>query len=151
MAEINFRQAEAGDLAALVSMMREFNEHERINFDEAEVRAALTRLLDDESLGRVWLIESAGAAAGYLVLTFGYSLEFRGRDAFVDELFVGSQFRGLGLGRRALEFAEEACRSLGIRALHLEVERSNVWAQSLYRKAGFEDHDRYLLTKWVGQ
>ncbi len=31
--------------------------------------------------------------------------------------------------------------------LHLEVERANARAQNVYRRQGFVDHDRYLLTK----
>ena len=46
-------------------------------------------------------------------------------------------------------FAEGVCRGRGVRALHLEVERENTRAQSIYRRAGFVDHDRYLLTKWL--
>jgi ribosomal protein S18 acetylase RimI-like enzyme len=37
--------------------------------------------------------------------------------------------------------------SEGIRALQLKVERTNVTAQQVYRRAGFVDHDRYVLTK----
>jgi ribosomal protein S18 acetylase RimI-like enzyme len=38
-----------------------------------------------------------------------------------------------------------------VRALHLEVERANTEAQAFYHKAGFADHDRYLLTKQMGK
>jgi ribosomal protein S18 acetylase RimI-like enzyme len=44
---------------------------------------------------------------------------------------------------------EEACRSLEVQALHLEVERANTKAQAFYHKVGFEDHDRYMLTKRI--
>jgi GNAT superfamily N-acetyltransferase len=83
------------------------------------------------------------------VLTFGYSLEFHGRDAFVDELYLQEGARGRGTGRQALEFLAGVCSDLGVRALHLEVVRGNEAAQRLYRGFGFEDHDRYLMTKWV--
>jgi ribosomal protein S18 acetylase RimI-like enzyme len=46
---------------------------------------------------------------------------------------------------------EEACRDHGITALHLEVERTNLRAAALYRRLGFRDHDRYLLTQLVGE
>jgi GNAT superfamily N-acetyltransferase len=147
--EFSFDPPTPADADPLVGMMREFNELEHIKFDEAEVRAALAELLGDESLGRVWLIRSGTEAVGYVVLTFGFSLEFRGRDAIVDEVFVGAGWRGRGAGRQALEFVAAFCRARGIRALHLEVERANTAAQTLYRKAGFLDHDRYLLTKWL--
>jgi diamine N-acetyltransferase len=80
-------------------------------------------------------------------VTIGYSIEFGGRDAFLDELFVSADSRGRGLGTRALEVAAEACREAGIVALHLEVDHANTAAQRLYRRHGFVDHDRYLMTR----
>jgi ribosomal protein S18 acetylase RimI-like enzyme len=147
--EAIFTPAAVSDIELLVPLMREFYAFDHIAFDERDARAALLQLLGDARLGRVYLISAGGEAAGYLVLTFGFSLEFKGRDAFVDELFLRAEFRGRGFGKRALAFAEEACRAEGIGALHLEVERANTSAQELYRRAGFKDHDRYLLTKWI--
>ncbi len=116
-------------------------------FDAARARAALERLLDDEALGRAWVIEADGGPVGYAVLTLGYSLEFHGRDAFIDELFVATGARGWGIGTAVVERLAEEARALGARALHLEVERANTDAQRLYRRLGFRDHDRYLLTR----
>ncbi|HEX8147312.1 MAG TPA: GNAT family N-acetyltransferase [Pyrinomonadaceae bacterium] len=147
--EPSFRVAEPSDADALVEMMRDFNAHERIAFDEPEVRAALAQLFANDSHGLACLILLNGEVAGYSVIAFGFSVEFRGRDAFVDELFVKDEFRGRGLGTAAIRFAEGLCRERGVRALHLEVERENTAAQSVYRRAGFVDHDRYLLTKWL--
>ena len=48
-----------------------------------------------------------------------------------------------------MAFAETQCRAVGVRALHLEVERDNTNARALYRKVGFVDHDRYLMTKRI--
>ena len=145
--DATFRPAEAPDVAALMPMIRALCDLDGAPFDERAVGRALAQVLADESLGRVWLIEWGGERAGYLVLTFGFSLEFGGRDAFIDELYVREEFRGRGLGRRAIELAERACRERGVGSLHLEVERANTAAQELYRRSGFRDHDRYLLTK----
>ena len=147
--EPSFRVAGPADADVLVEMMRDFNAHERIAFDEPEVRAVLAQLFANEEYGRVCLVVLDGEVAGYVVVAFGFSIEFRGRDAFVDELFVKDEFRGRGLGGAALRFAESVCRGRGVRALHLEVERQNTGAQAVYRRAGFVDHDRYLVTKWL--
>jgi ribosomal protein S18 acetylase RimI-like enzyme len=147
--EPSFRAAEPSDADTLAEMMRDFNAHERIAFDEHEVRAVLAQLFADDSLGLACLMLLNEEVAGYVVIAFGFSIEFRGRDAFVDELYVKDEFRGRGLGAAALRFAEGVCRGRGVRALHLEVERGNTRAQSVYRRAGFADHDRYLLTKWL--
>lgn len=147
--KINFRLAENADIDTLIQFMEELYRHDHIPFDESSARHALQQIINDFSLGKIWLIHVAKEVAGYLVLTLGFSLEYHGRDAFIDEIYIQEKFRGLGIGKKAITFAEERCRSLGVRALHLEVERSNTGAQAFYRKTGFEDHDRYLMTKWI--
>lgn len=144
-----FTLAGAADADELVELMREFYAFDHIAFDEEAARGALRKILGDDRFGVVHLIRVGAESAGYLVLTFGFSLEFHGRDAFVDELYLREPFRGRGIGRASIEFAVEICRREGVVALHLEVERANARAQNLYRRAGFRDHDRYLLTKWL--
>ena len=101
------------------------------------------------ALGAIWLVEVAGAPAGYCVLGSAFSLEFHGRIAFVDELYLREEFRGRGHGARLLALLEEECRARGLRAMRLEVERSNRRARSLYERAGFVRHDRFIMTKWL--
>jgi ribosomal protein S18 acetylase RimI-like enzyme len=116
--------------------------------DAAEV--ALRGLLAAPDRGLVWVIEQGGESAGYLVLTWGYSLEFHGRDAFIDELYVAPGFRGVGLGREAVQWAEDACRAHGAGAVHLEVEIDNERAHALYRRSGFAERGLRLMTKRLG-
>jgi GNAT superfamily N-acetyltransferase len=148
------RLAEQADIDTLVELMRQFNAFDAYPFDAQITRAALERFIGDPALGRLWLIEAgAGARApiGYLALTFGYSFEYHGRDAFIDELYLLPNYRGQGIGTRAMQFAIAACRDLGVHALHLEVERHNAAARRLYRRAGFAEHDRDLLTRWIDE
>jgi ribosomal protein S18 acetylase RimI-like enzyme len=147
--ETNFRIAENSDTEILVEFIREFHEVEHLPFDDNSVRTMLAEILNDDSLGRVWLIQDGSEPIGYIVLTFGYSLEFQGRNGLIDELYIRESHRGQGIGTSALQFVEGVCPSLGIQALHLEVDRKNTAAQGLYRKVGFEDHDRYLVSKWI--
>ena len=150
--DTTFTIATHADLDTLVQFMREYYEFDHLPFAEHVARSALEKFVGDESLGRLWLIHCNTEAVGYLVLTLGYSLEYGGRDAFIDEVYIRASHRGRGIGQRALAFAEETCRrSLDVRALHLEVERENTNAQALYRKVGFVDHDRYLMTKRISK
>jgi diamine N-acetyltransferase len=120
-----------------------------LDFDDDEVRAALKKFLRHPEFGRCWLICLRGRIAGYVILTLSYSFEFRGRDALVDELYIDPEFRRMGLGRRALKFVEEQAGRLGVRAVHLEVDRDNDPAIQLYRRAGYASHGRHLMTKWL--
>jgi GNAT superfamily N-acetyltransferase len=97
------------------------------------------------------LIQSNDQVIGYIVLTFGFSLEYRGRDAFIDEFYLRPQYRGQGIGTKTLAFVESACRTLEVRALHLEADFANVDAQRLYDRVGYQRHDRFLMTKLLEQ
>lgn len=149
MTEINFKPAASSDTEILMAMMPQFYAHEGLPFDKSAARQALNGILENELYGKVFLVLSGDEVAGYAVLTFGYSLEFHGRDAFVDELFLHEKFRGRGIGGLTLEYLASVCAENGIKALHLEVERKNTIAQQAYRKFGFADHDRFLMTKWL--
>jgi diamine N-acetyltransferase len=148
--ETSFKTARAGDAELLLELVREFYAHEGKPLDDRVALPVLREILSDASLGRVYIILAGEEFAGYAVLTFGFSLEYRGRDAFVDEIFVREGYRGKGLGKSCLRFLEGLCRELGVRALHLEVGRENVKAQALYRKTGFVEQDSYLMTKPLG-
>jgi ribosomal protein S18 acetylase RimI-like enzyme len=141
------RAASLDDVDTLLPLVRDFYAEDKHPFDADAVRAALERLVQEPALGRAFLIEDGAALAGYLVVTFGYSLEFRGRDAFLDELYVAPAHRGRGFGREALGVAEACCLEAGVRALHLEVRHDNEAAQSLYRSWGFDDRESYLMSK----
>jgi ribosomal protein S18 acetylase RimI-like enzyme len=142
-----FRRATPTDVDGIVVLMRAFYADDGHSFVESEARAALGRLVAEPARGGLWVAERAGEIAAYLAVTLGYSLEYRGLDAFVDEVVVAEGHRGGGLGRDALTVAEAYCRAAGVRALHLEVELEKETALGLYRRWGFVDHRRRLMTK----
>ena len=143
------RRAEEDDAPALLTLVRQLYAHERMPFDPVRTPAALHALLKDPALGQVWLLETDGEPAGYLVLAFVFVLEFGGRCAFVDELFVAPAHRGKGYGGRALEHAVAIATQIGLAALRLEVDHANPDAERLYRRAGFQRHERYILTRRI--
>ena len=117
-----FRPAEPADVDAIVAMMRGYYAQDGYTFVESEARAAALMLIADPAIGRLWVACEGKTVVGYVAIALGFSLEYRGREAFVDELQIAERHRGRGLGREALE---------------------------LYRGRGFQDYDRYLMTKWL--
>jgi diamine N-acetyltransferase len=146
-----FRVATESDADVLLEFMQAYYAFDGHGFDQAKARLALTALLRNANFGRAWLVLDGEAAVGYVVLCFGYSLEWLGRDAFVDELYLHEEYRGRGWGRRTMEFVEEAARQAGIRTLHLEVVRKNAAALEMYRKMGFVEHESTFLSKWIAR
>lgn len=143
------RIATPTDHGAILALMRAFYAEEHLVFDELVAHHALTELLADPRLGVVILLERDSAAIGYVVLTFGFSLEFRGRFALLDELYLIPAARGQGWGKHALHLAANTARDHHVTALRLEVNHANSHARSLYLKNGFHDDQRDLLTRWL--
>jgi ribosomal protein S18 acetylase RimI-like enzyme len=118
-------------------------------FDEANRRVIFDHFVRDSTYGKAWLIVSDEKYVGYVVLTVSFSFEYRGYDAFIDELYIAKEYRGQGIGRLAMEFVERAAAELGVNAIHLEVSHGNDPAIGLYRRVGYADNRRYLMTKWL--
>jgi GNAT superfamily N-acetyltransferase len=131
----------------VLALMVELYKHDAIPFDEARARKAIKGLLARPPIGQIWLIDWDGEDAGYLVLTIGYSLEFGGRFALLDEFLVAQRWRGQGIGTEVLGFVEQWCRRREIHAIRLEVGHENLRALELYKRAGFVVHDRHFMTK----
>ena len=107
----------------------------------------LRKFLMSPDLGQAWVFFEEEIPVGYIVLTFGYSFEYHGRDSFIDELYIEPQYRRRGIGLRAMQFVEERARELGVNAIHLEVDQGNAAAAELYRRTGYDDQARFLMTK----
>lgn len=146
---ITFRLATLEDVDPLLPLMRDFYAFERLPYDEARQRQLIAQLLADENLGRLILFQSGDDLLGYMVLGFGFSLEFHGRDCLLDEFYVLPQHRSRGIGAKAVEFAFGICRELGIAAAHLEADYVNVRGHEFYKRLGFKDHERHLMTLWL--
>jgi ribosomal protein S18 acetylase RimI-like enzyme len=140
------RHASIEDIPRLVALMTEFYAEAATPLNAACAAEAFAALLSDDRLGHVWLIQAGNDDVGYVVVTFSYSMEFGGRNAFLDDLFIRSDFRGAGLGTAALKEVRAFCIEQGVRAVHLETGQDNTAAQALYRSAGFKVTDRQLLT-----
>ncbi len=147
---ISFRSAESSDIPLILQMNKALNEYTGTEVDTPRIQRGLQTFIGHPEYGIVWLICAEDTAVGYMVLTWGFSLEFGGRDAFLDEFYIQEQHRGQGIGKQAMIFAAEQCQALEIQAIHLEVERDNDGAQEFYKRLGFEQRDRYyLMSKYL--
>ena len=90
-------------------------------------------------------ILSTQQVVGYIALTFGYSIEFGGKDAFIDEFYIQPEFRGQGLGKQTLSLIQQEAKTHNIHAIHLEVAHANKKAQSFYTQANLHPRHKYVL------
>lgn len=143
---IGLRIAVLEDLEALLPRTRALNEHEGIEISADRLRAALRALIENAELGAAWVITRDGQTIGYAIATYGFDLEFDGRDAHLTEFWVDLQHRGVGAADRALDLLMIELAARGASALHLQVRPDNP-ALRLYERKGFTLSPRRIMTR----
>lgn len=137
--------AGSGHLDRLLPLVTAHHHEAGIQLSDAVRREGLEPLLSGIPHGCAYLIGPPRAPIGYIVVTFGWSMEFGGMEATIDELFVRPGVRGRGIASEALIALPRALASAGLRAIHLEVDRDNPAALKLYRRAGFAPRENYMV------
>lgn len=138
------RRAAPADLDEVLVLVREFYALDRHEYDETRVRAALGPLLAGDEYGQVWLLVVGVAAAGYAVVTWGWSLESGGREALLDEIYIRG--RGNGFGRLLLTQAMRAAARAGAKRMFLEIEAHNQRVRGFYASLGFAPEDSVWMS-----
>lgn len=137
--------AKPDDLPRLQSLVAAFHAHEGIEQSDEDCKAALLPLLDGSPHGAAYLVGPRKGPVGYIVVSFGYSVEMGGIGGFIDEFYIRENVRGRGMGGEVLRALMPALADYGVKALHLEVARDNAKAKRLYTRLGFEARVKYHL------
>ena len=135
---VTLRKAVPADVCQLVGLMTEFYAESPFILDQQRAAEAFQPLLTDERLGQAWFIHVDSRVVGYLVMIFSYSMEHGGTVAILDDFYVRSTFRGVGIGSAALAETCQWCAGQAIRAIHVETGDENA-AASLARLANFTE------------
>lgn len=143
--DVRLEMVSENHLEELLPLVRAYHEFEKIHISDLEREKAVRCLVSDRALGGIWYVYTDREIAGYIALCVGFSIEFSGFDAFIDEFYIRPEYRGKGIGTKVLELAKAEAKKIGIRALHLEVARTNVTAQNIYSRANFKAREKYVL------
>jgi len=135
-------------LARLLALVSAFHAEAGMTSTDESRHAALAPLLDGIPHGCAYLIGPPRSPIGYIVITFTWSVEYGGLDGNIDELYIRPGVRGRGIASEALVALPRALAGGGLRTIHLEVDRDNAAALTLYRRAGFALNEKYaFMTK----
>ena len=140
-----FTLAKPEHLEQLLTLVASFHAEAGIELSADARRAGIAPLLDGIPHGLAYLIGPARAPIGYVIITLGWSVEFGGLDAIIDEIYIRPGVRGRGIASEALLALPNALSGGGVKAIHLEVDRDNAAAQKLYARAGFKPRDNYMF------
>lgn len=143
---MDLKIADTNDIPLLIGMIKSFYEEDHHDYQEKKIQKALQEFIGKKEHGIIYLIEYENKVVGYFILTFGWSLEYFGRDLFIDEIFIKEPFRGRGFGKKSFDFIEQYVKDNNIKAIHLEVNKYNM-ARKLYESKGYQSRNSDLMSK----
>ncbi len=141
--EIILELAGPAQLEELLPLVAAYHAFEEVETSAEQRRNSVVKLLHDKNLGEIWLVRKLDSLIGYIAVCYSYSIEFGGRDAFIDEFYLVAAERGKGIGGRVLKDIAALLRARGIIAVHLEVDGQNERARAAYARVGFSIRDKY--------
>ena len=143
MTALNLAKPE--DIDRVIKLVADFHAEMGITQDDATRRAAIQPLLDGSHHGAIYLLGPARAPIGYVMISFGWSLEFAGLDGMIDEIYIRPGVRGRGIGSEVLAALPRALAGAGLKALHLEVRRDDARTREIYEKQRFQPRQDYMV------
>jgi GNAT superfamily N-acetyltransferase len=134
------------DLEPCLCLMQAYYEFDGIEFNAARAKTTLEQMIAG-NFGQAHIVRHNNHDVGYLIVLYGYSLEYGGRVLELDELYLIPEARGLGLGAATLEFIEMLARDIGAAVISLETENTNQSAKNFYQKHGYTVLERQIVRK----
>lgn len=138
---ITIRAARPGDLAAIVAMLADDPlgaARERPGDPPAACYADAFAAMDADPNQELLVVDAAGAAAGYLELSFVQGLSRQGMlRAQIETVRVAARLRGRGVGRRLFEAAIARAAERGAGLVQLTTDKSRPDALRFYEQLGF--------------
>jgi GNAT superfamily N-acetyltransferase len=150
---MDIRPARPGDIPQLLTLIRRYWSFEGIEgFAALRIELLLQELLAGPvARGAIWVAESQGRLAGYLIVVLVMSVEHQGLMGEIDEFFVSPEARSHGTGARLLAAAEADLARRGCVRLQLQLALRNSRARAFYARHGYAARAGYeLLDKPLG-
>lgn len=126
------------DLGDLLPLLRAYCDFYEVAPTDEDLLALSTALIDDPQREGVQLIarDWERRAGGFATVFWSWSTTDAGRIGVMNDLFVGEDARGRGLGRELIEACRVEAAKHGATRLTWQTAPDNRQAQSLYDRTG---------------
>ncbi len=145
MEEIAVRKCRKEDLGEVLRLLNELSEAAG-GWDNPQSMELETLHAHMERYPEIYwnvIAETGGKAAGFLSAIFYKTFFHHGGTALINELVVGRDFRGKGIGTALMEAAKKEALERGMDEVEVGTEKANTAAQRFYKGCGLSEE--YVL------
>jgi GNAT superfamily N-acetyltransferase len=136
----------------LLDLVNELFEYEVLSPCPIETQDALQQLIKNPELGQAWFLaiteQDHTILIGHVILSYSFSLEFGGRMAIIDQIYLKPEWRNQGIGTQFFPLVEHQLHKVQTKAISLEVNIGNKDARRFYERHEFTPHRQFcVMTK----
>ena len=137
--ESTFRQFTTTDYREITGLIQalyaEDPDGEPISVEK--IKSTFKRFLSYPESGTILVFQLGEKIIGYALIVQYWSNEYGGNILVLDELYIKTEFRSLGIGTKFIGYLKEN-KPFNMVAMELEVAPYNIRANKLYTELGFE-------------
>ncbi len=133
----------------LLALSKEMHTHEILPYDEERLTSFFLFLIENPSYGDIFLISSNEAQEknilGFVVISYRQSVEFLGKIAILEQMFLLTEWRRQGVGSCILPLIEAHAISKKCHALTSEVNIANSHVRAFYEQFDYMLHRQHCI------
>jgi GNAT superfamily N-acetyltransferase len=135
---LQYRPAVLADVPQLCELLSQlFAQESDFSPDTNRQTLGLEMILGDPAVGRLFCAVDGESVVGMVSILFTVSTAEGGRAAWLEDMVVRPDRRGLGIGDRLLQTAISGAKEAGCTRVTLLTDATNTPAQRFYARAGF--------------
>lgn len=134
---IEIKRSTAGDIPAIIALMRSFAEYEKLGqYFEATEESLHAAMFGERGFVEGMLALDSGKPFGY-ALFYPYFASFRGQIGYyLEDIYVHEKYRRMGIGEAMLRTLAVHAKSRGYERIDFQVLEWNEPAVKFYEKLG---------------
>ena len=150
MSDILFREAVPADVPAIIDFQLAMaRETEDLELDREVLTRGVHALFANPHLGRYYVADDAGRAAGSLMITYEWSDWRNGMVWWIQSVYVTPDYRRRGIYAGLYSHIKSIVEpDPAIRGIRLYVDNRNTGAQQVYARLGMEG-EHYRVFEWM--
>lgn len=135
------------DLDRLDGLIAAYYEEDSKKLPAERRRAGLEPFLKNEPYAAAYLIGPVRAPVGYVLLSFGWSLEIAGHYCKIEQIFVRKGVRGRGIATEVLMKLSSMLKSKGMKTFYLHANQEDQKVKQLCKRTQFISDSSFILMR----
>lgn len=148
MQNFQFRRMQSQDRDEIIKMMMDFYSSDAVstNGNEDIFNSNFDNCIKNNPFLEGYIFQVNNQIIGYAMIAKSFSTEFGKNCCWLEDLYLKSESRGLGIIPQFLSYLEKQYPNY---VLKLEVEHENTHAVHVYEKQGFKSFPYFVMYKEV--